>query len=128
MNKPKEKTKKMIIRTKLGFREEKGVITGILFTERNLVKNTLVEAHIAIKNIKCFGTRHEFILSTDDNFRRFDKIGYISSQDREYITTKFVVKELRKYLENKITEIVKETVVGQTSKTAITAHNWHYNL
>lgn len=118
----------MTIRTNLGFRGENGATTEILFTERNTVKKTLVEAHIAIKNIKSFGTRHEFILNEEDNFRRFEKIGYINSKDREYITTKFVVKELRNYLKKKITGIVKETVVGQTSKTAITAHNWHYNL
>lgn len=118
----------MIIRTKLGFREEKGVVTGILFTERNPAKNTLTGAHIAVKNIESFGTRHEPILNKDGNFRCFDNIGYINSQSREHITTKFVVQELRKYLKNKITERRMETVVGQTSKTIITAHNWHYNL
>lgn len=112
----------------MGLCREKGVITEILFTEHNQSKKGLREARIAIENIVGFGTRHESIVNEDGDFRRFDKVGYIQNTAREYITSKFVVKELRKYLKKRITGIVKETVVGQTKKASITAHNWHYNL
>jgi hypothetical protein len=128
MNKPREKTKKTSIRTTLGLSREKGVITEILFTEHTPNKKGLREARITIDNIVAFGTRHEPVLNDEGDFRRFDKVGYIENTTREYITSKFVVKELRKYLKKKITAIVKETVVGQTKKTTITAHNWRYNL
>ena len=120
----------MSFNTKLGFNLVDGIAKEITFTEYNTdAKKGLLNRKISINAILLFGTRQEIMKNEDDVFRCFNKVGYIRTKNKEYLTSFYVINELRIHLKHKITSIAKETVIKETpKKRVITAYNWYYSL
>lgn len=118
----------MSFRTSLGLIEIEGVVKKIEFTEHNPHQKGLLKRVVNIDKIISFGTRQETILNEIGEFRCFFKIGYIQIKDTEYLTSNFIVNELRRFLKKKITSIVKEVLTGATAKKVYVVNNYHYTI